>query len=269
MFGKFFASAFTGSMAGAGPDVFAVWGYVIAHAWNGQVELNPLLVGAQIGMSQESVSSALDILCSPDPQSRNPEEDGRRLIREGSFLYSVVSHSIYRRISSKDDLRSYNRTKQQESRARRQSNLPVNDSKILDTLTGIDPSASASASVFLSSPDLRTRARGKGKSKRGDLWHFVPEDWEIKPAHRTLALGLLLDVEAEAAKFRDHEFKNGRSDADRAFSGWLRRSRDFAGPAGARGASPPRNESEAILERARGLREAAGKRTVDTSGEPT
>lgn len=118
MYGKHFASTYTGSMLGAGADVFAVWGYVIANTMNAQVELNPRLLAAVIGMSAEDVERAIAYLSSPDPQSRNKTEDGRRLIREGEFAYRVTGHVLYRAVRSEDDRRAYNRQKMAESRAR-------------------------------------------------------------------------------------------------------------------------------------------------------
>src|SRR3989338_2531118 len=50
MYGKHFAQTYTGSMFGAGPVVFAVWGYVIANARrDGTVEVNAQLVAAAPG----------------------------------------------------------------------------------------------------------------------------------------------------------------------------------------------------------------------------
>jgi hypothetical protein len=121
LYGKHFASMYTGSMCGAGSHVYAVWGYVIAHAVDGQVELNPRLVAFQLGESQEQVEQAIRYLCSPDPQSRNKDDEGRRLVRDGEISYRVVSHATYRAITSTADLREYNRKKQRESRARRAS----------------------------------------------------------------------------------------------------------------------------------------------------
>lgn len=91
-------------------------------------------------------------------------------------------------------------------------------------------------------PPGRTR---KQRSRRGPLWHFVPEGWAPKDSHRTLALGLLVDVEREAAAFRDHEFNPPRSDPDKAFSGWLRRSADYRRNGGPRGGGG----SSALVER--------------------
>lgn len=119
MFGKFFASTFTGSMYGAGTDVFAVWGYVIAATVDGRVELNPSMLGAMLGATPERIEAAIAWLERPDSKSRNTKEGGRRLIREGPFQFRVVSHALYRAIRNEDDRRAYNRDRQRESRARR------------------------------------------------------------------------------------------------------------------------------------------------------
>lgn len=118
MYGKLFASTFTGSMMGQGPAVFATWGYVIAHAVNGQVELNTRLVAVVLGCTVEQVDAAVAVLCAPDPNSRSKEDDGRRLIREGQFAYHVVNHAKYNAMRNESDRREYNRIKQREHRER-------------------------------------------------------------------------------------------------------------------------------------------------------
>ncbi len=136
MYGKFFASTFTGSLYGAGPDIFAVWAYVIAHAIESRVELNPAVLGHALGTDPERVKAAITFLCSPDTNSRNKNEDGRRLIPEGSFQYLVVNHEIYRTIRNEDDRRAYNRDKQRESRAKRRNvKQSVNDSQSLSAMS--------------------------------------------------------------------------------------------------------------------------------------
>jgi hypothetical protein len=100
---------YTGSMIGSGPVVFAVWGYVIAHARNGQVELNPALVGHLLGCSEDDVVSAVTFLSAPDPRSRNRNLEGRRLVRESEYGYAVPSHQHYQGIRDEDDRREYMR----------------------------------------------------------------------------------------------------------------------------------------------------------------
>lgn len=130
MYGKFFSSTFTGSMYGAGTDIFALWGYIIANTINSTVEINPHLVAATLGTTTEAIERALEYLCAPDARSRNHDYDGRRLVQQGPFQYHVVSHQHYRAIRNEDERRAYNRQKQAESRARRKEGvkLDVNDS---------------------------------------------------------------------------------------------------------------------------------------------
>lgn len=118
MYGKFFASTFTGSMLGAGADVFAVWGYVIANTVHSSVELNPNFVAMVLGMTVEEVEKAIEFLCRPDLKSRNPDQEGRRLLPQGGFLYHVVTHEIYRAIRDEDDRKRQNREAQQRHRAK-------------------------------------------------------------------------------------------------------------------------------------------------------
>lgn len=124
MYGKFFESAFTGSMFGAGVHVFAVWGYIIAHCkQDSRVEINPDLVAVVLGTDRKQVDDALDYLSSPDPKSRNKEHDGRRIVKESEYTWLVVNHSLYRNIRTSDELRQYNRERKQISRQRMMSNV--------------------------------------------------------------------------------------------------------------------------------------------------
>lgn len=119
MYGKIFASTFSGSMFGKGPEVFAVWSYVIANAVDSRVELNPRMLAAIIGTTPAKIEEAIEFLCHPDPESRNPDHEGRRLVRDGQYQFLVVSHRIYRGMKDEDERRAYNARRQRESRDRK------------------------------------------------------------------------------------------------------------------------------------------------------
>lgn len=126
MFGKIFASLYTGSMIGAGPVVFALMPYIIANAVpdkriGAQVELNPVLLSAIIGTSPKEIEKAIEFLCQPDPKSRSPDEGGRRLIRLGTYDYRVVNYLKYRRIRDEEERREANRINQQNLRDRKKA----------------------------------------------------------------------------------------------------------------------------------------------------
>lgn len=125
MYGKSFESMYTGSMVGAGFHVFAVWQYVITNTHHSHIELNPRLLAFTLAGNESEetkVQEALDYLCAPDPKSRSQIEDGRRLIKEGQYLYRVVNWEEYQRIKSMAELKDYNRRKQAEYRARKKLN---------------------------------------------------------------------------------------------------------------------------------------------------
>lgn len=119
MYGKIFSSTFSGSMFGAGAEVFAVWAYVIANTQDSHVELCPRVIAATIGTTPPKVEEAIEYLCRPDPESRNPEHEGRRLVKEGQYQYLVVSHSIYRGLKDEEERRAYNAARKRLSRSRK------------------------------------------------------------------------------------------------------------------------------------------------------
>lgn len=149
MWGKFFASTFTGSMRGQGSKVFSVWGYVIAHAVKGQVEINPAIVAFVIGdITAGDVERCVEYLCAPDEKSRSRIVEGRRLVREGEFAYRVVNHDLYRGMRNEDDRREYNRTKQREYREQKRAEYGGPNASIPDVkpvYRGVPPSAHTEA----------------------------------------------------------------------------------------------------------------------------
>ena len=99
MYGKIFESLYTGSMVGSGAHVFAVWGYVIANTkQDGSIELNPIILATILGEQREIIDTAIETLMSPDPHSRSKIEEGRRLVKEGEFLYRVPTYHHYQNI---------------------------------------------------------------------------------------------------------------------------------------------------------------------------
>jgi hypothetical protein len=129
MYGKHFASMYTGSMFGKKAVVFAVWGYVISNLRPNRmdracyVELNPALLASTFSDTEASIMEAIEVLCAPDPASRTQVEDGRRLIRMddspivGPSQYRVVNGPKYRAIRDEEERRSYLREAKRRSRS--------------------------------------------------------------------------------------------------------------------------------------------------------
>ncbi len=203
MFGKFFSSAFTGSMMAAGPEVFAVWGYVIAHAIKSRVELNPRLLAAVIGSTVEKMQEAIDKLCAPDGNSREKCHEGRRLIREGEYQYYVTGHEKYRSIVNEDDRREYNRTKKAESRAKKAD--VKRDVKMSNGLSNVSAHTEAEAEA-----EKKTSAVAEGRF--ADFWDAWPKSDRKADRKKCLAKWqkLRLDREADVILINIQALKQSR-----------------------------------------------------------
>lgn len=128
--GKFYAKTFTGSMFGAGLNVFAVWGYAIANARppEGDVELNPKLLSALLGGTEEDVKKAIEYLSQPDKDSRSPNHYGKRIIKISQFNYKLVNFVEHRAGAGEEERKRYHREKQRLYRSRLYVKRDVSDS---------------------------------------------------------------------------------------------------------------------------------------------
>lgn len=135
-----------------------------------------------------------------------------------------------------------------------QANAPDPSSPLV--LSSPDSLSSPSVASSLSEPDSCSESSGSRPeskpargAKTGQRQRFVPDAWMPRDTHRALALELRVAIEIELAKFREHEFKDPKTDFDRAFSRWLRRSVEFRS-SGVGGKPPPGSNFERLKARA-------------------
>lgn len=258
MYGKFFSSTFTGSMFGAGSEVFAVWGYVIANAIDSTVELNHNLLAAVLGSTPEKMEEAIQFLCRPDPKSRNPDEDGRRLIPIGQFNYHVVSHEIYRALRNEQERREYNRLKQQESRERRKGNVNpnVNDSQLhVSTVShGQPPSAYTEADIHKEETSTLGDTAKAVSHGRGKLLGTLPLNTGVYEIHqddydRDKPLYPAVDVLQEyrgmkAWLLANPQKRKTKQGIRRFMNNWLSKAQDKGKPTGGNNAGTGTSRAE-------------------------
>ena len=124
MYGKHYDSMYSGSMVGAGFAVFSLMGYVIANmkpdrVVGFQVDLNTKILAATFGEDEGKIAGAIEFLCQPDSESRTPAEEGRRLVKVGTFSYRVVNGVKYDKIRNEEERREQNRLAQIRHREKR------------------------------------------------------------------------------------------------------------------------------------------------------
>lgn len=121
MYAKLFASIYQGTMRGK-PACLLVFTNLLAHAdADGFVDIHPRAISDEVGLPLPEVAAALLELESPDPESRSPEEEGRRILRvddHRAWGWLIVNHAKYKAIRDADERREQNRMAQARRRER-------------------------------------------------------------------------------------------------------------------------------------------------------
>lgn len=125
MYCKVLASLYQGTLRGR-PNEILVFINLLAHAdCSGTVDKHFKAIADETGLGVEEVKAAVQVLESPDPESRSPEQGGARLIRLDEHRvwgWQIVNYVKYRAIRNTEDRREQNRLAQ--ARFRQQSKPP-------------------------------------------------------------------------------------------------------------------------------------------------
>lgn len=112
MFAKVFTSLWQGSMVGK-PDVQLVFVFLLANAnAHGEADYFPAVIASLTGLPMDRVQAALTELESPDPYSRTPDDEGRRLIRldeHRTWGWRIVNYAKYRKMRDEEGRREQTR----------------------------------------------------------------------------------------------------------------------------------------------------------------
>ena len=121
MYAKVFSSLFDGSMRGQ-PDLILVFINMLTRCdSDGCVDRTPRAIADETGLSIERVKDAIKMLESPDPESRTPDMEGRRIVLvsdERTWGWQIVNFRKYRSIRDEQSRRQQNREAQQRYKSK-------------------------------------------------------------------------------------------------------------------------------------------------------
>lgn len=122
MYGKLFAQMYDGTLATKGPweALVTFQQLVILASRDGVVDMTAESIARRTTIPIEIIRTGLSALEQPDPESRTPTEEGRRIVRLSSgraWGWQIVNHEHYRRVRNEDDRRTYMRDLMRERRA--------------------------------------------------------------------------------------------------------------------------------------------------------
>lgn len=152
---------------------------MLANA-HGEVDMTHEAIARRTNVPLEIVKAAITELEQPDPKSRNPAEEGRRIIRlddHRDWGWRIVNHGYYRSLRSDDDRRTAARLRQQEHRKSLKMNKK--QEKCVTSVTESDD-ALLSASVSVSSSVNRKKGSPEGKkphNRDGEIDAILSSGW--------------------------------------------------------------------------------------------
>lgn len=158
-------------------DVRVVWITLLAMAdQNGMVAASATGVAKMAGLPLGVVTEALELFQSPDPNSRTPDDDGRRLARvDGGYV--LLNHAKYREAQDKDARREQVREAVRRHREKscnqpvisgNQSN-PLRSDQINSTQTQRQTDGSAAQAAVVALTQQAGRQAGERKAPANPL----------------------------------------------------------------------------------------------------
>lgn len=120
MFAKVFSQIFDSSIAEDHTTRHIFMDLLVLADSDGVVDMTPHAISRRINVPLPVVSAALERLSSPDPSSRSPGEEGRRIVLIDSHRdwgWQIVNYDHYRKTQDEEARRKYFRDYRQEKRA--------------------------------------------------------------------------------------------------------------------------------------------------------
>jgi hypothetical protein len=157
MYGKLFAQMYDGTLGTAGPwqALVAFQQLIILADKDGVVDMTAEAIARRTTIPLDIIQTGIKALEQPDPHSRTPDEEGRRIVKlsdERDWGWRIVNYAHYRNIRSQEERREYMRNYQRARRAAvntdvnnvsnvNQSSMQYAVSRSIDTPNKTDTSA--------------------------------------------------------------------------------------------------------------------------------
>ena len=126
MYGKIFASMFKGSLYGQWEAIVTFTVMIVLADQHGEVDMTPEALSAQTSIPLDIIRRGISDLETPDPKSRTPDEEGRRIVRVSDardWGWQITNYEHYRTIRSLEERREYMRQYQRTRRSRAVSDV--------------------------------------------------------------------------------------------------------------------------------------------------
>lgn len=136
MYAKLFSSLYQGTLRGKSNEIL-VFTNLLAHCdKEGYVDKHFRAIAEETGITVDEVKSAIAVLEEPDPESRSPEHEGRRIVRiddHRAWGWLVVNYPKYRSIRDEEARRDTWRKSQAKRREEKKNEKRQRESTLVNT----------------------------------------------------------------------------------------------------------------------------------------
>ena len=162
MYAKIFAQIYDGTLCTNHPwqALVTFQQLLILADQDGTVDMTARAISRRTGIPIEIIDLGIEELLRPDPESRTPDEDGRRIIPlvEGrEWGWRVVNYVTYRSLKREEDRREYHRRYYQQNRsvaALSTKNVEAQHAQQIQPIAEAEAEANAEANAKTSTPNV-------------------------------------------------------------------------------------------------------------------
>lgn len=195
---------YDGTLATKGPwqALVTMQQMIVLADQDGFVDMTPEAISRRTSIPLEIITEGIAALLEPDPRSRTPDEDGRRIVPiEGhrDWGWKLVNHAKYQQIRKAEERREYLRVAQAKHRAKTKNQGAVNTVNTASTKSTLSTPPDPDTDPY---PDAEKKRARKRVSRPEDVAEQVWSDWlqlrkdKKAPVTQTVVEGAI----AEAAK---------------------------------------------------------------------
>ena len=173
MYGKIFDSMYDSTISANWEALVTFQQLIVLCDADGIIDMTPPALARRTGIPIKIIEKGIEHLESPDPYSRTPGHEGRRIVRldeHRPWGWFIVNHSKYRSLQDPDHVRAENRKRKQKQRAKEAQKVTDghSPSRHTDTDTDINKKTYAQTPGFCAWWEAYPRK--KDKKTAHDIW---------------------------------------------------------------------------------------------------
>jgi hypothetical protein len=119
LYGKVFDSIYDGTLYGHWEAIVTMQQFIVLATPDGVVDMTPQAIAARTSIPLDIITKGIRVLEEPDPYTRTPGEDGRRIVLMDSHRpwgWRLVNHGKYARLRNIKEKREADRKRIAEKR---------------------------------------------------------------------------------------------------------------------------------------------------------